>query len=84
MNLTWTSTGSSVTDTKGSTQQAKRMQGQAHSEFTAKDSVTPASVFLQTPAVGLCHLHGAAVPLVLQSVNQTKKERKMHNPMNDA
>jgi len=41
------------------------MQGQAHSEFTAKDSVTPASVFPQTPAVGLCHLHGAAVPLVL-------------------
>jgi len=63
-NMDYQELGSSTT-LRARLNRQKEMQGQAHSEFTAKDSVTPASVFPQMPAVGLCHLHGAAVPLVL-------------------
>jgi hypothetical protein len=72
----------------GKKKKKKRMQERGKriqkSEFTAKDSVAPASVFLHTPAVGLRHLHGAAVPLVLQSAKNWKKKERSLNTMADA
>jgi hypothetical protein len=44
----------------------RKNAGYARSEFTAtKDPVTPATVFPQASAVGLRHLHRAAIPLGL-------------------
>jgi hypothetical protein len=57
--------GSSATDKGLNSKGKKECRGKHTSEFTAKDSVTPASVFPHTPTVGLRHLYKAAVPLVL-------------------
>jgi len=82
MNLTSTSTGSSVTDTKGSTQQAKRMQGTSAFRIYSKGFCNP-SLGLPSDACGQ-PLPSSRGCCSTRSVVCELDKKKMLNPMNDA